>query len=85
MKTRLFQKGKRYYATTRSGEVRLFDVTNVLRRKSTKERVFVVGKFDGNCEQRYEIRHTNNGEEYIIVDNRYATVVDTTEYKRKSY
>lgn len=70
-----FKTGKTYYTTTKAGELRLFKVTNVLRRKSTGERVYVVGSFDGKAEQRFEIKKTNNGAEYIIVDSRYCTVI----------
>lgn len=80
--TNLFEKGKTYYTTTRAGELRIFNTTNVLKRKSTGERVFVVGSFDGKAEQRFEIKKTNNGAEYIIADTRYATVICASfEYK----
>lgn len=78
-----FKKGTTYYTTTKKGELRLFKTTNVLRRKSTGERVYVVGSFDGKAEQRFEIKKTNNGSEYIIVDSRYCTVICATyEYKK---
>lgn len=84
MKTGLFEKGKTYYTTTRSGELRLFNTTNVLKRKSTGERVLVEGSFDGKPEQRYEIKKTNDGIEFIIVDNRYCTVISAKyEHQRK--
>lgn len=84
MKNTFFETGKTYCTTTRAGELRLFKTTNVLRRKSTGERVFVVGSFDGKAEQRFEIKKTNSGSEYIIVDTRYATVICAEyEYKRK--
>ena len=83
--TNIFETNKTYWTTTKAtNELRLFKVTNVLRRKSTKERVFVVGSFDGKAEQRYEIKHTNEGTEFIIVDNRYCTVITASaEYQRK--
>jgi hypothetical protein len=80
MKNKEFEIGKTYYSQTRAGKIRLFKVSNVLRRKSTKERVFVVGSYDGKPEQRYEIRRTSNGVEFIIVDTRFCTVIDTTEF-----
>ncbi|MBO5743452.1 MAG: hypothetical protein J6R68_04135 [Clostridia bacterium] len=81
MKTGLFEKGKTYCTWTRAGELRLFKATNVLRRKSTGERVFVVGSFNGKVEQRYEIRRAKDGTEYIIPDSRYSLVVTAEEYK----
>lgn len=78
-----FKKGTTYYTTTKAGELRLFNVTNVLRRKSTGERVFVVGSFDGKAEQRFEMKHANDGSEYIIADSRYCTVICAAyEYKK---
>lgn len=78
-----FKTGKTYCTTTKAGELRLFKVTNVLRRKSTGERVFVVGSFDGKAEQRFEIKKTNGDKaEYIIADSRYCTVI-CAEYEYK--
>lgn len=83
MKTMIFKVGKTYYSETRSGTVRPFKVTNVLRRKSTGERVYVVGSYDGKPESRYEIRNPGV-DETIIVDNRFVTVIDTHLYKGHS-
>lgn len=78
MKTMIFEVGKTYYSQTRGGRVKPFKVTDVLRRKSTGERVFVVGSYDGKVEQRYRI-HNAGSDEWIDVDSRYCTVVDTHE------
>lgn len=82
MKAKQFEKGKTYFSMTRNGNVRFFKVTDILRRKSTGERVFVVGSYDEKSERRYEI-HNTNGNEWIYVDNRLATVVDATEWTPK--
>lgn len=66
---------------TRSGKVRLFKVTNILRRKSTGERVFVVASYDGESEKRYAIRTLSSGYEVVPFDDRFCTVIDTTEFK----
>lgn len=76
-----FETGKTYYSMTRSGNVRLFKVTNILRRKSTGERVYVVGSYDGKPECRYEIRRSNYGDEWIHVDARFCTVIDASEWR----
>ena len=83
MKSQLFEVGKTYFSMTKSGTIRLLKVTNVLRRKSTGERVFVVGSYDGEPEQRFAITTLPNGNEVIHFDDRFCTVIDTTEYKRK--
>ena len=70
-----FEVGKIYYTTTRKGDLRVFNVTKVFKRKSTSERVLVEGSFDGKPIQKYEIKHTNSGCEYILADSRYATVI----------
>lgn len=74
-----FEKGKTYFSMTRSGNIRFFKVSQILRSKSTGKRVFVVGSYDEKPEARYEI-HNTNGNEWIIVDNRFATVIDATEW-----
>ena len=81
MKNKQFEIGKTYYSETRSGKVRLFKVTNILRRKSTGERVFVVASYDSEPEKRYAIRTGNNGYEFVQFDDRFCTVIDTTEHK----
>lgn len=81
MKNKQFEIGKTYFSCTRSGKVRLFKVTNILRRKSTGERVFVVASYNGEPEKRYPIRTTNDGYESVQFDDRFCTVVDTTEHK----
>lgn len=80
MEKTYFEKGKRYFAYTKKHEVRFFDCTNVLKRKSTGERVFVVGSFDGKVEQRYEI-HNSSDCEWINADNRYNMVVTSQEWR----
>ena len=80
MKNKQFEVGKTYYSETRSGKVRLFKVTNILRRKSTGERVFVVASYDGEPEKRYAIKTLSNGYEVVQFDNRFCTVIDTTEF-----
>jgi hypothetical protein len=82
MKTGIFEVGKTYYSMTRSGTVRLFKVTNVLKRKSTGERVYVVGSYDDKPERRYEIKKPGQ-DEFIYVDDRFATVIDTHLYKSR--
>lgn len=75
-----FQKGHTYFSETRKDLTRkYFTVTKILRNAETKERLYVVGSYDGKPERRYAIRHHNNGHETIIVDERYCTVVDTCE------
>ena len=81
MKNKQFEIGKVYFSMTRNGKVRLFKVTNVLRRKSTGERVCVVASYDGEPEKRYAIRTNNDGYEWIQFDDRFCTVIDTTEHK----
>lgn len=81
MKDKQFEIGKNYFSMTRSGKVRLFKVTNVLRRKSTGERVFVVASYDGEPEKRYAIRTLKDGSEIVQMDDRFCTVIDTTEHK----
>jgi hypothetical protein len=80
MKTNQFEIGKTYFSMTRSGKVRTFKVTNILRRKSTGERVFVVASYDGEPERRYPIKTLKNGEEVVQFDDRFATVIDTTVF-----
>lgn len=82
MKSKQFEIGKTYFSMTRSGKVRLFKVSNVLSRKSTGERVFVVASYDGESAKRYAIRTLSSGYEVIQFDDRFCTVIDTTEYKR---
>lgn len=74
-----FQKGHIYFSETRSGKIKKFEVFKVLVRTSTKERVAVVAKYDGKTEQRYDIKKSPSGVEYVIADDRYCTVIDTTE------
>ena len=81
MKNKQFEIGKTYFSMTRNGNVRLFKVKNILRRKSTGERVFVVANYDGESEKRYPIRTLSNGYEIIQFDDRFCTVIDTTEHK----
>lgn len=80
MKTNQFEIGKTYYSMTRSGKVRTFKVKDVLRRKSTGERVFVVASYDGEAERRFLIKTLKNGEEIVQFDDRFATVIDTTVF-----
>ena len=82
MKNAQFEIGKTYFSCTRSGTVRLFKVTNILKRKSTGERVFVAASYDGGAEQRYEIRTLSNGQEIVDIDKRFCTIIDTTEYAK---
>ena len=77
MKNKQFEIGKTYFSMTRSGKVRTFKVTNILRRKSTGERVFVVASY----EKRYAIKTLSNGYEVVQFDDRFCTVIDTTEHK----
>ena len=81
MKNKQFKIGKTYFSMTRSGKVRTFKVTNILRRKSTGERVFVVASYDGEPEKRYAIKTLSNGYEVVQFDDRFCTVIDTTEHK----
>lgn len=82
MKSKQFEIGKTYFSMTRGGKVRLFKVTNILRRKSTGERVFAVASYDGESEKRYAIKTLKDGSEVVEFDDRFCTVIDTTEYKR---
>ena len=76
-----FEAGKTYYSITRTtGKIRLFKVTKVLARKSTGERVFVEGSYDGKAVEKYEIHKTNNCE-WIDVDKRLCLVVTADEWK----
>jgi hypothetical protein len=81
MKNKQFEIGKVYFSMTRSGKVRTFKVTNILRRKSTKERVFVVAIYDGEPEKRFPIKTLSDGSEIVQFDDRFCTVIDTTEHK----
>lgn len=81
MKNKQFEIGKTYFSMTRSGKVRTFKVTNILCRKSTGVRVFVVASYDGKPEKRYDIKTLSNGYEVVQFDDRFCTVIDTTEYK----
>ena len=65
---------------TRSGKVRTFKVRDILRRKSTGERVFVVASYDSEAERRFPIKTLKNGEEIVQFDDRFATVIDTTVF-----
>lgn len=76
-----FEIGKTYYSMTRQGKVRLFKVTNILRRKSTGERVFVVASYDGKPEERYVIRTLSNGDEIVDIDKRFCTVITADEFR----
>lgn len=77
-----FEKGKTYYSITRTtGMIRLFNVTNVYRRKSTGERVLVEGSYDGKEPARYEIHRNSNGDEWIDVDKRLCLVVTADEWR----
>lgn len=80
---KLFEKWKTYFSITRKGDVKLFCVTSVLKRKSTGERVYVVGSYNGKQEKRYEI-HNPGEDEWIQVDARYCTVIDATEWKTEN-
>ncbi len=80
MKSKQFEVGKTYFSETRSGKVRTLRVTDVLRRKSTGERVFVVGSYDGEPERRFRIKTLPSGYEVIEFDDRFCTVIDTTEF-----
>lgn len=80
MKTNQFEIGKTYFSMTRSGKVRTFKVRDILRRKSTGERVFVVASYDGEAERRFPIKTLKNGEEIVQFDDRFATVIDTTVF-----
>lgn len=81
MKNKQFEIGKTYFSATKSGKVKTFKVTNILRRKSTDERVFVVASYDGEPEKRYPIRTLSSGYEVVQFDDRFCTVIDTTEHK----
>lgn len=80
MKNKQFEIGKTYYSMTRSGKARTFKVKDILRRKSTGERVFAVASYDGEPEKRYAITTLSNGYEIIKFDDRYCTNIDTTEF-----
>ena len=74
-----FKKGSKYLNVIRStGEKQIFICTNILQRKSTKERVFVEGYIEGNNNKidRYQISIANKNTEYacetILLDKRYA-------------
>ena len=81
MKNKQFEIGKTYFSMTRSGKVRTFKVTNILRRKSTGERVFVVASYEKKKKKRYAIKTLSNGYEVVQFDDRFCTVIDTTEHK----
>ena len=81
MKTMQFEKGKTYFSMTRSGKVRTFKVNDIIRRKSTGERVLVVASYDGEPEKRYAIKTLSSGYEVVQFDDRFCTVIDTTEFK----
>ena len=73
-----FIKGHTYFVETRKDLTRkLFVVTKILVNAETKERKYVVGSFDGKPERRYEIKKHSDGAETIVVDDRYATRIDT--------
>lgn len=81
MKSKQFEIGKTYFSMTRSGKVRTFRVQNILRRKSTGERVFVVASYDGEPAKRYAIKTLKDGSEVVDFDDRFCTVITTTEFK----
>ena len=75
-----FQKGHTYFSETRKDLTRKYiTVTKILRDAETKERLYVVGSYDGRPERRYAIKKHSDGSERIIVDERYRTYVDTSE------
>ena len=75
-----FKKDCKYLNIVMStGEKQIFICTQVLQRKSTKERVFVEGYIQGknnNKIDRYQISIANKNTEYacetILLDKRYA-------------
>ena len=73
-----FKKGSKYLNVVKStGEKQIFLCTNILQRKTTKERVFVEGYIEGNNKiDRYQISIANKNTEYacetILLDKRYA-------------
>ena len=81
MTPKQFEKDKIYYTWTRKGEIRLFKVTRVLGSKKTGKRLFVEASFNGKPVERYEIRTYKDGDEYVIADNRYSTLITADEYK----
>lgn len=81
MKNKQFEIGKTYFSMTRSEKVRLFKVSNILRKKSTGERVFVVASYDGAPEKRYAIKTLKDGSEVVEFDDRFCTVITTSEHK----
>jgi hypothetical protein len=75
-----FKKGHTYFSQTRAGKIRKFEVERVLMNTTTKEHVAVVARYDGKAAQRYWIKKNSlTGNEYIIVDERFCTVIDTLE------
>lgn len=74
-----FEKGHTYFSETRSGKIKSFVVTGIFVSKKTGEHVAVMAKYDGKDERRYDIRRSHEGTEYVIADERYCTVIDTTE------
>lgn len=74
-----FEKGHTYFSQTRSGKIKTFIVTGLFISKKTGECVAVKAKYDGKDERRYEVRHSYEGMAYVIADERYCTVIDTTE------
>ena len=74
-----FRRGHTYFSETRQGRIRKFEVLKVMASKETGKRLYVIAKYDGKPEQRYDIRVTTSGVEYVIADQRFCTAVDTTE------
>ena len=78
-----FKKGCKYLNVVRStGEKQIFICTQVLQRKTTKERVFIEGYIEGknnNKINRYLISIVNKNTDYecetILLDKRYACML----------
>jgi len=76
---KVFRKGHIYFSQTREGRIRTFKVSGIAVGKDTGKRLYVIADYDGKPEQRYDIKVSRNGGEYVMVDQRFCTVIDTTE------
>lgn len=74
-----FRKGHVYFSETRQGKIRKFEVLKVMASKESGKRLYVIAKYDGKPEQRYDIKAAYDGSEYVIADQRFCTVIDTVE------
>ena len=74
-----FKKGHTYFSQTRAGKIRKFEAIKVFKNSRTGERTSLIARYDGKPEQRYEIKKSNSGFEYVLPDKRFCTVIDTLE------